>query len=640
MQMEMKKLFVFGPFELDPSERILRREGSPVVLSPKAFDALVVLALNAGRLVEKERLLAAVWPGVHVQEAVVHRTMSDLRKALRQSDQEPWIETIPKFGYRLTVAVVGAVAEPDTAIGSGGNSSSTSTSNHAARVKAASQRAIVTAAAVAAVLALAGWAAVRGVRHPKPEAPPVAEADAQVLRIAILPFHVVGAGQPADASAMGVGLADDLITLLSPIRTIAVRSLSLVRRYHEIPGGVDPLRAGRELAVDLVLEGTLRIEGRTRRANVRLLRVKDGSVHWSGTVTAPPPAPPRGTDTVAAEGIEDAIVRQLAVNLDLRLAPARASSINPDAHELYNKGRYEWGKRTRGGFEKALELFRRAIDLDPSYARAHAGIADCYLLLGGYGHQAQLQSLPKAKERALRALELDPSLAEAHATLGLVAQNLDWSWEDVERHYRRAIELQPHYATAHHWYAEFLSIAGRFEESAREFALARNEAPVSSIIAIDEAQLYFFRRDFTRSRQMLEDVLRGEASSELARERLAWLALAADREGDAEVEASRLASCGAQCRLIWTAWLARTNPAASREALGALEAQASAGRAPLFALVVGYARHGQPERAIDWLERMADTRAIWLITAKVNPLFDPLRGSPRFAALLRRLRLA
>ncbi len=599
----MKRLYIFGPFELSEGERLLRRAGSPIPLPPKAFDTLLLLVENSGRLVDRGQLLASVWKDVHVDEAVVTRMISDLRRSLRQTEQEVWIETVPKFGYRFAagVRVEGSKQE-------------------AVRPPRRRKLAPALVPAVLAAIAILAFAFVR-------------RESGETLRIAVLPFQVVGGAGESDV--LGLGMADSLITRLSGMQNLIVRPVSVVRRFTG--QAVDSRKAGVELSVDAVVEGTLQLVDGKARANVRLVRVKDGKAWWAGTMSS-------GRGELL--NIEDSLVEQIAENLAVRISPAerenlRARGLNPAAHELYVRGRYEWGKRTRKGFEAAADYFRQAIDLDPSYARAHAGLADCYLLLGAYSFYPQLEMLPKAKAMALRALELDPSLAEAHATLGLITQNLDWDWAAVEKHYRQAIALDPNYATAHHWYAEFLSILGRFDESQREFALARRVDPISPIIQADEAQLYFFERDYGRTLEMLNHLAEIEPEFELVHERAAWVYMLQGREDDAWREVEKIPSCGpgSDCRKTWTAWLPRRGGAAAVAALRELDAGAKSRHVAPLALVVAYEREGDSGRALNWLEYMADRHEVGLITAKVNPLFDRLRGTSRFQAILRRLAL-
>ena len=607
----MDRVFEFGPFRLEERERMLSRDGAAFSLTPKTFNTLLVLLDNAGRLVEKEELRNRVWGDVHVDESVLTKAISDLRKALGQPESGVWIETVPKFGYRFSAEVRTRPAEK-------------------AAAPAPQPRAI---GRLRWPLALAGLAAAATLLMGFLWR--TAPGSQAVQRLAILPFHVIGQ-QPAE-NVLGAGIADALITRLSNLQGLIVRPMSVVRRF-EGPD-VDPLRAAAELQADAVLEGSVESSDGAVRAYVRLLRATDGRALWTETVES---------QESRLFALQDSLAEQVAAALAVRLTAEERRGLElrpeliPEAHRLYVKGRYEWGKRTREGFEKAADDFLQAIDLDPGYARAYAGLADCQLLLGEYGHNPPLEMLPKAKATALRALELEPRLAEAHATLALVAQNLDWDWKSVEDHYREAIRLAPSYSTAHHWYAEFLSILGRFDDSRREFARAREIDPISPIIQIDEAQLYFFQRQYDRSLSLLERVERSDPSFGLARERMARVYMMLGRDDDAWREIESLPECAdpqSACRLTWTAWLPGRGLAAAREALDRLENAARSGEAGPAALVVAYARQGNSDRALDWLEQMPDKRAVWLITLKVNPVFDPIRNHPRTRMILRKVHL-
>jgi serine/threonine-protein kinase len=486
------------------------------------------------------------------------------------------------------------------------------------------------AAGMAAAALLIAWSPWNRI----PAAP--GDVPIEIRTLAILPFQVLG--QAADADALELGVADDLITRLSSISGLTVRPIATVRKYHGTP--VDPARAAKELQVDAILEGTLQASGGSGlRANLRLIRAGDGRAQWAGTIES---------DRQHVVALEESIAAQIALNAHLPLTDRERRNlearrqVNPEAHELYVRGRFEWGKRTGEGFERAADYFRRAIDLDPTYARAYAGLADCYLLLGGYSFSPQLEAVPKAKALALRALELDPSLGEAHATLGLSAQNLEWDWSGVEDHYRQAIALAPNYATGHHWYAEFLSILGRFDESRHAFAQARRIDPISPIIQVDEAQLYWFERQYDRSREILERVERTDPNFDLVHNRIALIHMMEGRHEEAWQRIQRIESCrepAGDCYRSWTAYLPGRNAAAARAALLGLEREAGRRRIPPFMLILANARQGRLGRALDWLEYMLEKHEVSLITIAVNPLFDPLRAEPRFAKVLGTLKL-
>ncbi|QOY90047.1 winged helix-turn-helix domain-containing protein [Paludibaculum fermentans] len=602
----MARCFEFGDFRLNERERTLLRAGVPVKVTPKAFDVLCVLLGSGNTLVEKDTLLRMVWGDVHVDEAVLARAISDLRKALGQTERQEWIETVPKFGYRFAAEV------------------------HAPRMEAPGEASPpgksrlwlqATVLAIILVAILLAWGATR--------------PGNRIHRLAVMPFQVVGG--PAHDAALSVGLADALITRLSNLDGLVVRPLSAVRRFELDP--TDPLQAAKQLDADVVLEGTVQFSEGSVRAGIRLIRATDGKALWAESIES---------QANRLFALEDSIAEEVAAKLALHLQAASLPGgtprreLNPEAHLLYVDGRYEWGKRSREGLERGAAFFRQAIEAEPSYARAFSGLADCYLLLGAYGYYPQLEMLPKAKVTALRALQLDPDLAEAHATLGLINENLDWDWKEAERQYRESIRLATNYSTAHHWYAEFLSILGRFEESGSEFARAREIDPISPIVQVDEAQLYFFERNYGRNLELLEQVARHEPSFALARERIAFTYMMLGREEDAFRTAMTLPDCAANtgdCRRIWTAWLPRRDASAARAALQQLEADALAGRVPPHVVMFGHLRQTHEKEALDWLDRMASSHAVWLITAKVNPIFDPVRQHPRAKAVLAKLHL-
>ena len=602
----MARSFEFGPFRLDERERTLERDGAGVGLTPKAFDVLAVLLANANRLVEKRSLLGTVWGDVHVDEAVLTRAISDLRKALGQRDDQVWIETVPKFGYRFVAEVCvirGGEADPIQKHPRGWR-----------------WPVVILAAGLLFAMVL-GWGTSRQSEN--------------IHSLAVLPFQAIGGH--GDDAALRVGLADALITRLSSLEELIVRPLATVRRFERELA--DPREAAQQLHADAVLEGTLQFGDGSVRASVRLIRASDGRALWAETAES---RADRFFD------LEDSLAEQVTAKLVLllheqqRVDLAGHPELNPEAHRLYVKGRYEWGKRTREGFENGADYFRQAIDRDPSYGRAYAGLADCYLMFGLFAYQPPLEMLPKAKATALRALELQPGLAEPHATLGLITQNLDWDWKEVDRHYRESIRLAPNYSTAHHWYAEFLSILGRFDESRKEFARAREIDPISPIISIDEAQLYFFERRYDENLKLLARVASEDPSFALARERMAFTYMIQDRDEEAWREAMSLPDCASEagdCRRTWTAWMPRRNPEAARAALAQLQADALAGRIPAYAVMLGHIRQGHIGEALDWLERMERSHGVWLITAKVNPMFDPLRSDPRAKAVLAKLHL-
>jgi len=315
------------------------------------------------------------------------------------------------------------------------------------------------------------------------------------------------------------------------------------------------------------------------------------------------------------------------------------------AYDSYLKGLYFWNKRTVPDFQQAIEYFQQAIAQDSSYAPAYAGLADSYALLGGYNQGFQSDLMPKARAAALRALELDKGLAEAHTALALIVQNYDFDWVSAETEFQRAIQLNPNYATAHHWYAEHLALLGRFDEAFRESERARQLDPLSLIIATDNGAILYFSRQYDRAIEQFRAVLAMEPSYPRgsivvhAYEQKGMFA-----EAMAEVEKRRSGDPDNP----WYAWSFAEKayiyghsgkPAEARRALDSL--QQIYRRHPADAYGMVWAWSGvDKEQTLAWLEKAYTQHSNAVTTLKVEPAFDWLRSDPRFQDLMRRVRLA
>jgi DNA-binding winged helix-turn-helix (wHTH) protein/tetratricopeptide (TPR) repeat protein len=314
---------------------------------------------------------------------------------------------------------------------------------------------------------------------------------------------------------------------------------------------------------------------------------------------------------------------------------------NPEARDLYHQGRFFWSKRTPDGIARAIECFQKAAALDPTYAPAYSGLADSYALSSGYTLASQNEMMPKARTAALRALELDERLAEAHASLALVAQNYDWDWETSEKEFRRAIALDPNYATAHHWYAEHLALQGRFAEAFPEMERARQLEPLSLIMAADNGALFYFSRQYDRAIEEFQRVLEMEPNFP----RAYMVTYAYTQEGRfedarARIEAWRAAG-DTPLILSQVAYIeGRQGQAAdARAALEKLREIGNQKEIDPAPLVVAYLGLGEKQQAILWLRKALAEHSPMLTALKIDPIYDPLRSDPRFQELLRRVGL-
>ncbi len=310
----------------------------------------------------------------------------------------------------------------------------------------------------------------------------------QLKSIAILPFKT---SSDSENEYLSSGISDALIARLGNLPQLVVRPGSATRRYA---AAGDAVAAGREQGVDAVLDGSVQRSGDRIRVSVQLLRVRDRAVLWAGQFDEPL------SDIFA---LQDSISTQVAQGLTLKLSDEQRRSQRPNpnvlAYQEYLKGRYFWNKRTQESSKKAIQHFAQAIEIDPSYAQAYAGWADGLLFHWGKDLAEVKQTFARSKAALQKAIELDESLAEPHATLGLLAMNVDWDWSEAERQYKRAIELNPNYATAHHWYGEFLAYMGRFDEGLAEIKRAQELDPLSLIISTDLGKVYFLKRDYQQA---------------------------------------------------------------------------------------------------------------------------------------------
>lgn len=606
-------------------------------------------------------MLDAIWTGTIVEDANLTVAISQLRKALGQNgDPAQFIETIPRIGYRFVGETREVVEEqaplttqrprppmtiteeeveiPAADASNGAHPEAkllppTAPENLVAAERIVTPRrtkkltlVLLALLAIGVVGFLIYWraAARRG----------TSAAPVQMKSIAVLPFQSLGRATPED-EYLALGLADSLNSRLSRLKQFVVRPTSSVLKFSG--PAQEPVEAGRALGVDGVIDGLVQHDQDRVRLTTRLLRVSDGAVLWTDSFN--------GRFTSLFE-VEDIVSQHVVKALQLKLTTEEEQNLirqgtrNSEAFRAYLRGRYAWNKRTKENTRKALRLFQEAIELDPAYAAAYAGLADCYLALGDYGDAAPNESFPRARGASLRALEIDDSLAEAHTSLAQALFLFDWDWAGAEREYLRAIELKPNYATAHHWYAMFLAGQGRSEEAMREIKRAEDLDPLSLIIRANVGTIEYFARHYDRAIAQERKVLAADPNFVQARRKLAFALEAAGLEQEA---------AGEWLQVEQQFGASEANLAAYRNAvaisglkgywLQAIEVDKKESGGEAGALSSYYARLGHTEQALLWLERAIDQRAPWLVYAKVTPVYDNLRSDPRFGALVQRLGL-
>jgi TolB-like protein/Tfp pilus assembly protein PilF len=467
------------------------------------------------------------------------------------------------------------------------------------------------------------------VRRPKP---PVA---VMPKSIAVLPFKpLVPDGRD---ESLEMGMADTLITRLSNLRQIVVRPISAVRGYTRLDQ--DPVEAGKAQRVDAVLDGSLQRAGDRIRVTVRLVSVPDGTPLWAD----------RFDEKVAdIFAVQDSISEKVAETLALKLSPgeknqlARRYTENPEAYQLYLRGRYYWSRRTEEGMKKAIEHFQQAISLDPRYALAHVGVGDCYAWLA-LGSIPPMEAVPRAKAAATRALEIDDQLAEVHPIFAWTLFTYDWDWFGAEKEFKRAIELNPNYATAHLWYWAYLERMGRFDEAQREMQKTLELDPISLANNSYVGRSLYYAGQYDQAIAQYQSTLEMDPNFPLAQTLLglAYVQQSRFKEaidlGEKQSTFAGGTADGAAC--VGYAYARSGNTLGARKVLEHLADQSQLRYVSPLSSAIVYLGLGDKDHAFDWLEKAYAMHNPDITTLKVDPIFKSVRSDPRFSDLLRRIGL-
>jgi TolB-like protein/Flp pilus assembly protein TadD/predicted Ser/Thr protein kinase len=450
--------------------------------------------------------------------------------------------------------------------------------------------------------------------------------------IAVLPFQNLGGDK--ENAYFADGIQDEILTRLSKVANLKVISHTSTQHYRNVPRNLPEI--AKRLGVAHVLEGSVQKNGDTVRVNVQLIKAANDSHLWAETFDR------KLTDIFSVESeIAKAIADQLRAKLtgDEEQVIAAKPTDNMEAYDLYLRGQYFWNKRTNEGFERSINYFRQAINKDPRFARAYAALADSYVLNSGYNSSVPpTEVMPKAHEAAARALELDEGLAEAHTALAVIAQDYDWDWKTAEREYRRAIELNPNYATAHHWYAEYLALQGRFDEAFHEMERARQLDPLSLIIGSDNCVILYYARQYDRSIAQCQAVLQMEPTFLRAHQPYPYVEKGLYAAAVADVQQYQrtpgVDPAWTQALLAYVYGRSGQSTEAER-ALEELKELSRKSKVDPQILLLAYVGMGKKDDALTYLEKAYAAHSISLTNLKVDPAYDRLRSEPRFQDVLR-----
>ncbi|HEY8187968.1 MAG TPA: winged helix-turn-helix domain-containing protein [Pyrinomonadaceae bacterium] len=629
--------YEFGRFRLKADERVLLRGEELVPLTPKAFDILLTLLENDGRIVQKDDLMKKVWPNTFVEEGNLTQNVSLLRKALGESATGPqFIETVPRRGYRFVAPVSkvnGTNGEQSREILNkqllpNGPASLTQESGAADRklelesrnlkLEAISRRRPALALTLAAVLvSIVGIAYLSG--RDRAGASPTA-----IQSIAVLPF--VDDGPDADAEYLDDEIAESLVNSLTKLPKLRVVPRSVMVNYKG--RNVDPRTVGRELNVRAVVTGRVHRHGDTVSIQADLIDLDSVSQIWG-----------QHYDRKLADIllVQEEISRDIFENLRLKLNVEEQKQL--EAYRLYLKGRNAWNKRTPEGLSQGIDYFQQAINTDPNYAAAYAGLADCYNMQVIYGVHQPSEGFPKAKEAAVKALEMDETLAEAHTSLAFIKFRWDRDRVEAEREFQLAIKHKPTYAPAHQWYSSYLVALERFDEAIAEAKRTQELEPLSFIASSHLGWILYLSGRDDEAIAQCRKILKLDPNSFPARR---YLGLAYEQKGmytqaiDEFQKGLKLSGSPLMLALLGHAYAASGKTADARQVLADLHDLETRRYVSPYTVAAIYTALDERDQAFKWLERAYEERDVWLMNLKVDPVFAKLRSDKRFHDLLTR----
>ncbi len=589
MDRQVALLYEFGAFLLDASEGVLLHDGQPLPLTQKQFETLLVLVQNAGRLVKKEELMTQVWSDACVEPANLTQNIFILRKLLAQHEPTTnFIETAPRHGYRFVAPVkklqteTKAVASDDTV------------SN--------AQRAEV--------------------------------SRDEFRSLAVLPF--VNATASPDGEYFADGLTESIINQLSRLPGLRVVARTSVFRYKGL--NVELNQVGQDLNVRTILTGRLVQLGDRLIVKVDLGDVVDNWQLWGEQYQR------KLSDILA---VQEEIATEISDALRIKLTAHERQQLtkhytdNIEAYRLYLKGRYYWAKYSHKGIKQAIDCFHEAIEIDPGYALAYAGLADCYYRLSNT-YLKPLQVMPRARAAAMRALEIDDTLPEAHAALGLVKMFHEWDWPGAEQAFMRAIELNQNCSIAHARLGLYFNLLGRTDEAIAQLRVAMSLDPLSSQISQGLGLAYLQMREYDRAVEETHGGLDLDSNCLPGNYLLGWVHIQKGEVAEAVATFERMAAlddCQMFLGALGFAYGANGQRDKAREVLDQLQKQSEERYISQYSRAVVHAGLGDKDRAFECLELAYEERSDMMAWLKVGFEWGSLRSDPRFASLQQRVGL-
>jgi len=624
--------YQFGPFRIDAGERLLHRGPELISLPPKALDTLLVLLESAGRMVDKGDLMKAVWPDTFVEEGALARNVSLLRKAFEETGNEPpYIETIPKRGYRFIAPVEAAPLPSKGSARTAPLPAATPPSE--TRPGSSSKTTWSTWAAPIGLLAFCSVVALATYFTRAHEATPAIPVKTATHTVAVLRFRNVEADPAQEYFADGITQA-----LIAPLKRLG--NLRVIDLTTQDSGGAESEAVNklvRDQGITYFLSGTVQQSMGRVRIHAELVDPKTHFVSWADSYEREM-KDVLALEAAAAEAIANKI--QVAVTAEERQELQQNHQINPDAWLAYQRGRFFWNRRTEDGLNRALQFFQQAINMDPTFALPYTGLADSYSLLGSIGIDGMRpeKAMPLAKAAAEKALQMDPNLAEAHVSLAYVKLSYDWDLDGAQKEFAQAIMLDPASAKAHHWYSHYYMAANDLKKATEQMQLATRLEPLSPIINIGVGWCYYYSRQYDQAIDQYRSVVEMDTSYPMAHQTLgmAYQQKGLYPQAIAEFQRAKALSGNSPTTVaaLASAYGAAGQVTEARRELASLEEMSRTRYVPALYFAGVHHSLGETATALKFAWSATTERSDYLVYLRLEPQVGKLAGDTRFLSLI------
>ena len=621
-------IYRFDDIIVDADNYRVFKGGSEIGLTPRAFDVLMLLISERGRVVDKQHIFEAIWKDTFVSDQALTKIIKEIRHSLGDSAQQPrYIETVPKRGYRFIAEITNTASDSERDALEN-EAALVNVTEPAASGKHYSSGRFLRFAFILiglAALVVIGWIAVRQKRDSEPS---------QIRSIAVLPFR------PLDSSSrnesLEMGMAETLISRLSNLQQVTVRPFSAVNRYTDAQQ--DPVAIGKEIGVESVIDGSIQKAEERIRVTVRLLDVASGKTLWSDHFDE------NFTDIFK---VEDSIAERVSSALAPELTRQEREQLakhyteNQEAYQLYLNAQLVWNGRRQNWIGQSLALYKQAVEKDPNFALAYIGMADCYIMLNGHNKMSAAETEARARPAIIKALEIDNTLAQAHNALAELQYQYEYNWSDAEREFKKAVGLNPNVAWIRQAYGWYLMSAARFDEAKSEMDLARELDPTSLTINVGRGRLLYYSRQYDESIAHIRNIIAVEPNDPSLYRALCTVYVMKEmypEAVDAHLKAMTLSEAPAEK----TAEFRDAFESAGWEGFLRKRLENQEGRMDErnSELAEIYLQLGMRDEAISSLKRAVDSHEVAVIQLKIEPLFDNLRDDPRFSDLVRNIGLS